>query len=249
MAIWQGLADKIGPKSVRLDTPVEAIRGCNGRSIVASSTGELFRAKKVIMAVPTNMYQSITFKPQLSAAKQELFPQTMPGVYAKVVINYKEAWWRDANLGGRFTSLDEGPACFTFEASDMSLQHYSLAVFVAGDKARRWLRLSTEEEKKQAVVDHIASMATAVDPKLAGKAQDVLEVNMAEWALEPYLLGGPTNSMGPGLLRKYGEALREPAGDVYFAGGETAYEWKGYLEGAVLAGQRAAKEVIEALAS
>lgn len=37
--------------------------------------------------------------------------------------------------------------------------------------------------------------------------------------------------------------LREPVGRLYFAGTETASEWSGYMEGAVQAGERAAREV------
>lgn len=38
--------------------------------------------------------------------------------------------------------------------------------------------------------------------------------------------------------------LREPVGRLYFAGTETASEWSGYMEGAVQAGERAAREVL-----
>lgn len=37
--------------------------------------------------------------------------------------------------------------------------------------------------------------------------------------------------------------IREPVGRVYFAGTETATEWSGYMEGAIQAGERAAREV------
>ncbi|MEU5941125.1 FAD-dependent oxidoreductase [Micromonospora sp. NPDC047548] len=41
-----------------------------------------------------------------------------------------------------------------------------------------------------------------------------------------------------------GAELRRPAGRVHWAGTETATRWAGYLEGAVLAGERAAAEVL-----
>jgi monoamine oxidase len=37
--------------------------------------------------------------------------------------------------------------------------------------------------------------------------------------------------------------LREPVGDIHFAGTETALIWRGYMDGATEAGQRASKEV------
>ena len=37
--------------------------------------------------------------------------------------------------------------------------------------------------------------------------------------------------------------IRQPVGRIYFAGTETATQWSGYMEGAVEAGERAAREV------
>jgi len=34
---------------------------------------------------------------------------------------------------------------------------------------------------------------------------------------------------------------------VHFVGTETAYEWKGYMDGAVRSGERGATEVVDAL--
>jgi monoamine oxidase len=42
-------------------------------------------------------------------------------------------------------------------------------------------------------------------------------------------------------------ALREALDNLHFAGGETAYEWKGYLGGAITTGKRGAEEVVKAL--
>ena len=42
-------------------------------------------------------------------------------------------------------------------------------------------------------------------------------------------------------------AIREPIGNIYFAGTETAVFWSGYMDGAVEAGERAAREVMYAM--
>ncbi|KAF7250938.1 Amine oxidase [flavin-containing] [Varanus komodoensis] len=41
--------------------------------------------------------------------------------------------------------------------------------------------------------------------------------------------------------------IREPVGRIFFAGTETATEWSGYMEGAVQAGERAAREILYSL--
>jgi monoamine oxidase len=43
------------------------------------------------------------------------------------------------------------------------------------------------------------------------------------------------------------KAIREPVKHIHFAGTETAMIWNGYIEGAIEAGHRAAKEVIDIL--
>ena len=53
--------------------------------------------------------------------------------------------------------------------------------------------------------------------------------------------------MGPGGLTNFENVLRAQSGPVHFVGTETAYEWKGYMEGAVRSGERGAQEVLLAL--
>jgi monoamine oxidase len=48
-------------------------------------------------------------------------------------------------------------------------------------------------------------------------------------------------------MTQYGRVIRQPVGRIYFAGTETATRWSGYMEGAVEAGERAAREVLNAL--
>ena len=45
------------------------------------------------------------------------------------------------------------------------------------------------------------------------------------------------------MLTAYGDAIREPVGQIHWAGTETATEWNGYMDGAVQSGLRAAKEI------
>lgn len=45
----------------------------------------------------------------------------------------------------------------------------------------------------------------------------------------------------------YYREIRKPLGHLYFAGTETAIKWTGYMDGAVEAGERAAREVLHAM--
>ena len=68
------------------------------------------------------------------------------------------------------------------------------------------------------------------------------------WLEEPYIGGCYTTYYPPGVLSRYGPAIREPIGRrIYIAGTETALEWTGYMNGAIEAGERAAREVCSVL--
>ncbi|KAF1812579.1 hypothetical protein P152DRAFT_435833 [Eremomyces bilateralis CBS 781.70] len=243
-SIAMALASEIGPGNVFVHSPINTIVQYRKGATVTTTGGQTFTAKKVILANPTNTYSNIQFSPPLPAAKRTLVSRTKPGVYAKMVISYTSPWWRTAGLVGKFSSL-LGPICFSWDTSSVPDQQYSLAFFIAGERAAKWHALNALR-REEAVIEHLA---TLVGPELADKVRDVLEVNEVEWTKEEYIGGAPTSTIGPGLLRKYGAELRTPFRDLHFAGGELAFEWKGYLEGAVTSGKRAASEVIDVLKS
>ncbi|KEF62510.1 uncharacterized protein A1O9_00483 [Exophiala aquamarina CBS 119918] len=238
-AIATGLADELPPGSVFVNSPVDSIHQTVDGAFVETAMGNRIFARKVVVAIPTNTYEQIRFSPPLPSAKRALVSRTKPGVYAKMIVTYSKAWWKDLGLQGKFTSM-KGPICFSWEISDDSKKQYSLALFIAGGVAAKWSELN-ELQREESVINHLAEL---VGPENASLARDILEVNYVNWTEEPYLGGAPTSSMGPGLLSKYGDSLRQPFQHIHFAGSETAYEWKGYLEGALLAGSRAAAEVI-----
>jgi monoamine oxidase len=228
------------PGSVLINTPVDSITQYNEGALVTTSTGNSIKAKKVVMAIPTNTYEYISFSPPLPPAKKALISRTLPGIYAKVILTYRSPWWKELGYVGKFTSL-VGPICFSWDISEASLQQYSLAFFVAGARASKW-HVMNALAREESIINHLAEL---VGPAHSHLAQDVLEVNAVEWTKEEFIYGAPTSAMGPGQLSKFGKALREPFLNVHFGGGETAFEWKGYLEGAIGAGERVAAEVVK----
>jgi monoamine oxidase len=66
-----------------------------------------------------------------------------------------------------------------------------------------------------------------------------------DWTREVWT-HGYVGTMGPGVMTRYGHALREPCGRIHWASTETATEWAGYIEGALRSGIRAAREVVQA---
>ena len=70
-----------------------------------------------------------------------------------------------------------------------------------------------------------------------------------DWTDDRWTKGCPTAHTPPGVLRRYGPALRRATGRVHWAGSETSTFWQGYMDGAVRSGERAADEVAQRAAA
>jgi len=61
---------------------------------------------------------------------------------------------------------------------------------------------------------------------------------------DQYCGGCYTMTMPPGILTRYGPYLRQSIGRLHFAGSEVATEWSGYINGAIQAGERTARQIL-----
>ncbi|KAJ5403956.1 hypothetical protein N7509_003827 [Penicillium cosmopolitanum] len=243
-AIAEGLANALPPGFVMLNTPVDRIEQY-GRSVTLGTTNGLtVETKKVVIAIPTHVYQKIHFSPPLPYEKRAIVSRTKPGHLAKVIVTYARPWWREIGLVGIFQSFT-GPINLSWEVSDFANKQYSLALFLCGDAESKWEKLSSLH-REEALINHLVEL---VGPEHGHLAKDVLEINEQIWTQEEYIEGAPTSAIGPGDLSRYGNALRAPFQNLFFGGGETAFEWKGYMEGALRAGSRVADEVNDALSA
>jgi len=68
-----------------------------------------------------------------------------------------------------------------------------------------------------------------------------------DWSAEEWSRGCYGGNATPGTLTRFGPALQTPVGPLDWAGSETAHEWVGYMDGAIEAGERAAREAMKNL--
>lgn len=236
------LANELSPGSIRLGDAVMSIQQGPTDCVVTTQRGQTFHCQKVIVSIPTSLYYTISFTPTLPEAKLALSESTTLGYYAKMVVIYSYPWWRDIGLNGAFISFI-GPVTFTRDTSTEQDGQYSITCFLVGDAGRKWSILS-RRARRVAILDHLARMA---GPAHARKVYEASETVEHEWVKELWCQGAPSPVMQPGVLGKYGHALRTPVDKIHFVGTETAYEWKGYMEGAIVAGERGAAEVLRDL--
>lgn len=221
-----------------LNSPVVSVTQHGPSVLVDTTHGLVVEAKKVIIAIPTHVYDKIHFSPPLPYPKRAIVSRTKPGNLAKIIITYSRPWWREIGLAGIFQSFT-GPICLSWEISNFADEQYSLALFLCGEAESKWEKLSALG-REEALINHLAEL---VGSEHAHLAREVLEINEKIWTQEEYIEGAPSSAIGPQDLSRFGHALRTPFQNLFFGGGETAFEWKGYMEGALRAGSRVASEV------
>ncbi|WYZ43637.1 hypothetical protein EsH8_VII_000073 [Colletotrichum jinshuiense] len=241
------LAELLPAGSVQLSSPVTSIKQLlGGGCIVGTYSGLAYRAKRVVVSVPTSLYPNISFNPPLPAAKQALGESTALGYYSKVILVFDKPWWRDAGMSGVIHPV-KGPISFTRDTCSIDDGQYSLTCFILGNSGREWSKWSALERRRQ-VVDQFDRFFGAVAREKGIEVPEPVNIIEVEWTKEPWARGAPSPVMMPGtMMAQSGKAIRSSVGCVHFVGTETALVWKGYMEGAIRSGARGAQEVIDSL--
>ncbi|KAM0563388.1 hypothetical protein ACHAPJ_001106 [Fusarium lateritium] len=236
------LAAKLPETAVKLRSSVKTItQGSDGIIVQTTDPGQCFRAKRVVVSVPTSLYSTITFEPPLPTNKKTLGDSTALGCYGKAIFVFEKPWWRDAGFSG-IIECETGPIHFSRDTCSEEDGQYSITCFVVGDRGREWSKWSTAE-RSRIVSEQFSGVFSAVGVE----APEPVNIIIQEWIKEPWIWGAPSPVMMPGTMTSdSGKSLREAYGRLHFAGTETSLVWKGYMEGAVRSGIRAGKEVIQA---
>ncbi len=234
-ALSRRLADRLGD-AVVLGSPVRRIDQ-SGAEVVVESELVTVRARRAIVAAPPILSGSIEYRPELPSLRRQLLRAVGYGVVIKAQAVYDEPFWRAEGLSG--TALGPGLAApFAFDNSPPGGSPGVLLTFL---HPRRGAALADlrPAERREAVLE---CFATYVGPK-ARQPAGYLEL---DWSAERWS-AGCVQYLTPGALTRYGPALREPCGRVHW-GSENGTVWVASMEGAIRAGERAAGEVLAALA-
>jgi monoamine oxidase len=235
--IAQKVAEKLGSRVI-LRAPVRRIVQVDGRVRVVAD-GVAVEARQAIVAIPPVLAARIAFAPGLPAGKRALLRAMTPGSLTKVEAVYPTPFWRAAGLSGQgFTNV--GLARIPFDNSPPDGGIGVLLSFIGGRLHQQWAAMPVAERRAAVLGD----FALFTGDQSARTPDEYLE---KDWTTEEWTRGCPVGHFAPGVLSKYGAWLRAPVGRVHFAGTETADYWLGYMDGAVRAGERAAREATAAL--
>ena len=222
---------------VRLSTPVRAIAQGNGRVFIKTD-GTTVEARRAIVATPPAVVGRIEFEPSLPPTLTQLTRRYLPGIAVKTIISYDEPFWRKDGLTGE-TVAPDSPVPITIDQSPLGGSPGVLTTFGIAPKVIDVLALSAPKRREW--------WLSEISKRLGPKALSPSAYLETDWSAEPWSLGGMIGHLPPGVLTGYGQAIRQPVGNVHWAATEWATTMHGLMEGAVRSGERSAEEVLDTL--
>jgi monoamine oxidase len=218
---------------VRLNTPVLAVDQTNHTVIVRTAPVSL-QARRAILAIAPPRAADLVLTPQLPAEHSTALQAMQMGAYTKFVVQYQRPWWRQQGLSGLAFST-AGPLQMVVDDTH-GCRPGTLVGFATGPSARQLANLSSPV-RQAAILDALARLfgSQALHPSVF--------IEHA-WAGDPWAGGAPVAFTPPGVLSQTTRPLSQPHGLIHWAGTDFARRHRGYMDGAVESGLRAAKEII-----
>uniref|UniRef100_A0A8C9WCU6 Amine oxidase n=1 Tax=Scleropages formosus TaxID=113540 RepID=A0A8C9WCU6_SCLFO len=227
--------------SVKLKQPVVRVSQHPGGVSVETLTGEKYQGAYVISAIPPGLTMNIHYEPELPPIRNQLIQRVPMGSIIKCMMYYQKAFWKDKGYCGTMMIEDENsPISMTLDDTKPDGSCPCIMGFILARKARELIEL-TKDERKQQICQIYA--------KVLGTTEALKPVHYEEkdWCGEQYSGGCYSAYFPPGTFFQftliYKRIYQKPFGRLFFAGTETATKWSGYMDGAVQAGERAAREV------
>ena len=233
-----GLAEKVEWDKISLNTPVRSVVLQSSNTYCVTSDNTSVTAQKVIVAMAPPLAARLSYDPPLPAARDQLTQRMFMGSLGKATAVYPTPFWRSDSLSGQVASID-GTIHATYDVSPANASYGAILGFLDADNMRALDTASNDEIIKLVGKDYVRYFGPE-----AGNATEWI---IKRWDNDVYSRGAPTALAGPGTLTAYGPAIREAVDGIHWAGTESSPYWTGYMDGAIRSGERAAREVLQAL--
>lgn len=245
------MARQLPRGSVVLGSPVSEVRRWDQDRITVISKKRTVSCSRVIVAMSPTEVDRIQFTPDLPSRHASLQRDGGSGSMSKLFMVYDTPFWRQGLNGGPALNgqvisdlmmtpyvADNSPA----DASRGVLVTFMLPDSIAPKPYLDWSDdvLDDKDVRARRLAEDLATVFRD-DRFLTGRYHEKL------WTNEPWI-DGCVNLTAPGVFTRYGEAITAPLGGVHWAGSDTSIDnHPCYMDGAVRAGERAAREATAAL--
>ena len=220
---------------VHTGAPVRRITQ-DGSGVTVETDSAQVNARYAIVTTATEHRAGIEFEPALPEPAQGLIRSWGLGALSKAFVAYDKPFWRADGLSGE-SLADTGTVFITFEVSPSADGPGILMAFCDP----RVFDTHAPEVRKAQVVKQLTDL-------FGPQAAHPIDYIDHCWGTDSFAPGGPNPAVAPYATSRYGSVMSEPHGRVHWAGTETAGEWTGSMNGAVLSARRVSAEVARLLA-
>jgi len=224
------LGAEVGSASIHLRLPVEKIVQRGGK-VTVTAGGRTFTADACICTVPARVIDKIVFDPPLPRAQSEAAGKLQ---YARIIKNsvlFRERFWGAED----FSLVSDVTSHYYFHSTkDQPGKRGILCSYAIGEKAD--VLAAQNAQRRTEIITRDLMPLNKRAPDLAANIQSYA------WQRDRYTQGAYA-FYRPGQWFTLRPILQRPHGQVLFAGEHLA-EWQGFMEGAVVTGEDAAKALI-----
>jgi len=229
-ALIDGLAAQLPSDRIKLNTSVDIIGKDTGVTLVDGTT---IAAEHIVLTCPPRVSAGLTFIPDINRDALNAIPTWMGG-QAKFVATFDTPFWRDAGLSGDAMSR-RGPIVEIHDASPADGSVGALFGFVGVPPNAR------AGQKDSIIAASIQQMA-----RLFGEnAMSPRSAHLEDWAVQPETAGH--DDQRPLMAHpSYGLPVELHGlwdGTLHFGSTETATDFGGFLEGALVRAEGLAKHL------
>lgn len=211
----------------------EACFECNGEQLT-------LQTRQLVCTLPPRLVlNTVRFQPELAPGVQNTMQSTATWMAgnAKALIRYPTAFWRAANISGSaFAAYPGAILGEVFDACDDEGKHFALGGFFALPAA---LRQQYRNDLEALIVAQLVFL-------FGPEAAKPLEIIIQDWSEEEFT-STQADAAPLNYHPIYGDTcfqLDHWNDKLYFSGTETAKQFGGYLEGALEAAERTARQIL-----
>jgi monoamine oxidase len=238
---------------LRLQTVVREVRWSRGRvEVIGESLGAPFRAAAPcavitlplgILQLPAQAPDAVAFTPALDAKRKALQGLGF-GPVIKLVLQFRTAFWEELDDGRyRDGGFFHAPSCeFPTFWTALPVRAPVMTAWAGGPRVAR---ISSNKDSWN-IVRHALESLDAIFGKRGDPRGQLVAVYVHDWQRDPFARGAYSYVTVGGATAR--DDLAQPLEDtLFFAGEATDSEESATVTGALLSGERVAREVLRTL--
>jgi monoamine oxidase len=207
----------------------------NERRVRATVEGprglEVITSDYLIVTIPPPNVTRVQFTPPLPVSQARAYRALRMGQATRLVLQFEHRFWRDRRQPDLFgTAQDFGAV---WDGNEDQQQSPGILSCLAGGGASQALQQGIKRAGPEGIVRQLEWL---------GRPARLVDSRMVTWEADPWA-GGGYAVFGPDFDPTLRDWLARPFGRIRFAGEHTSHRWQGYINGAIVSGQRAATEI------